>query len=184
MNEDTQKVRQRLAETYKDKLQDSKKAESLKGDFLAKTEKEILIVSGLPRSGTSMMMQMLVSGGVEAFTDGIRQQDANNPKGYYEHEAIKKLAKDKRILKEINKEVVKVVAPLLQFLPLRYRYKIIFMERDIEEVLNSQKRMIHRLNPESKTNSKENLRKYRKLEQSYEQTIQKGKVLGFKISEC
>ncbi|OFY05851.1 MAG: hypothetical protein A2W93_14780 [Bacteroidetes bacterium GWF2_43_63] len=102
----------------------------------------ITIVSGLPRSGTSMMMQMLDAGGLEILTDGERQADGNNPKGYYEFQRVKNLAKDKAWLPEAEGKVVKVIAQLLQFLPNQYEYDVIFMDRDMDEVLKSQQIML------------------------------------------
>jgi len=104
----------------------------------------ITIVSGLPRSGTSMMMQMLTAGGLTAFTDGAREADESNPKGYYEHERVKALAKDSNWLPEADNMAVKVVAPLLRYLPAGPAYHIVFMERDIEEILQSQSTMLAR----------------------------------------
>jgi len=104
----------------------------------------VVIVSGLPRSGTSMMMQMLTAGGLTAFTDGAREADESNPKGYYEHERVKALAKDSSWLPEADNLVVKMVAPLLRYLPAGPAYRIVFMERDIEEILQSQSTMLAR----------------------------------------
>ena len=104
--------------------------------------KLITIVSGIPRSGTSMMMQMLKSGGMEILTDNVRKADINNPKGYFELEKVKKLANDNTWLGEAEGKVVKVIAQLLHFLPSEHQYKIIFMERDIKEILKSQEKML------------------------------------------
>jgi hypothetical protein len=108
------------------------------------TRTTITVVSGLPRSGTSMMMQMLEKGGREIFTDNIRQADENNPKGFYEHEAVKRIARDKTWLKEVGNKVAKIVSPLVFHLPPRFHYKIIFMIRDVDEVLASQHKMLER----------------------------------------
>ncbi|OGQ77218.1 MAG: hypothetical protein A2289_24015 [Deltaproteobacteria bacterium RIFOXYA12_FULL_58_15] len=104
----------------------------------------VIVVSGLPRSGTSMMMRMLEAGGVEIMTDGEREADVDNPKGYYEIERIKNLEKetDKSYLREARGKAVKVISFLLQFLPSDNRYQIIFMRRDLDEVLTSQNKMI------------------------------------------
>lgn len=104
----------------------------------------VIVVSGLPRSGTSLMMQMLVAGGLKAFTDQQRQADENNPEGYYEHEMVKKLAKEKRWLAEAKGKAVKVISHLLPHLPARYEYKVIFMLRDLSEVVASQHKMLIR----------------------------------------
>lgn len=106
----------------------------------------IIVVSGLPRSGTSMMMKMLEAGGLEILTDNLREADANNPKGYYEFERVKKLKDgDLGWLPNAIGKVVKIVTGLITFLPAEYNYKVIFMERELEEVLASQKKMLGRL---------------------------------------
>lgn len=110
-------------------------------DFLKNLKGTIYIVSGLPRSGTSMMMQLLQAGGADIFTDGKREADDNNPKGYLEHEGIKQLAKNRKLIFEANGKVVKVVSPQLKFLVPQFKYKVIFMERKIEEVVASQHKM-------------------------------------------
>jgi len=104
----------------------------------------IIVVSGLPRSGTSVMMQMLEKGGMEIFTDNKRTSDENNPKGYYEHEAVKNLARNNRWLTQVSGKAVKIIAQLLHFLPPRFNYKIIFMERDLIEIVSSQQKMLVR----------------------------------------
>lgn len=105
-------------------------------------KKTIYVVSGLPRSGTSMMMQMLQAGGIPVLTDALRAEDNNNPKGYLEFEKVKALAKDNSWLAESEGKVVKIIAQLLQFLPGDFQYKIIFMNRDMKEVLTSQQKML------------------------------------------
>ncbi len=104
--------------------------------------KEIVIVSGLPRSGTSMMMQMLSAGGVEVLSDGIRTKDKSNPQGYFELEKVKLLHKENDWLDEAQGKCVKVIAQLLKHLPVGYRYKVVFMNRAIEEVVVSQEVML------------------------------------------
>ncbi len=108
---------------------------------------EIVVVSGLPRSGTSMMMKMLESGGLEVMTDALREADVDNPKGYYEDERVKDLGetKDKSWVRDARGKVLKVISFLLKDLPSENRYRVIFMRRDIEEVLASQNKMlVHR----------------------------------------
>ena len=105
----------------------------------------ISIVSGLPRSGTSMMMQAVEAGGIPALTDHIRAKDEDNPKGYYEFEPVKKTRGDPSWLLTASGKVVKMVYSLLYDLPDGYEYRVIFMERNIEEVLASQKAMLERL---------------------------------------
>lgn len=106
----------------------------------------VTIVSGLPRSGTSVMMQMLAAAGVQPVTDGDRAADESNPKGYFESKRVKKLAHENDWLKQCDGKVVKVVAPLIPYLPQNVQYRVIFMERDIAEILESQDKMLERLN--------------------------------------
>ena len=111
--------------------------------------KTVIVVSGLPRSGTSMMMKMLEAGGLAILTDNLREADANNPKGYYEFERVKQMKDgDFAWLPDAAGKVVKIVTGLIMFLPSNYNYKIIFMKRDLEEVLSSQKKMLGRLGKE------------------------------------
>jgi hypothetical protein len=103
----------------------------------------VIVVSGLPRSGTSMMMRMLAEGGLSILTDELRRADDDNPRGYFELEAVKQLKEGKFAwLKAANGKVVKVISSLLEYLPGEYQYKIIFMERDPRETLASQKKML------------------------------------------
>jgi len=101
----------------------------------------ITIVSGLPRSGTSLMMQMLVAGGMTALSDGERQADTDNPRGYLEWELIKTLPNDPACIAEGEGKVIKVISKLLLSLPAGHEYRIIFMQRPLAEVLASQERM-------------------------------------------
>lgn len=105
----------------------------------------ITVVSGLPRSGTSMMMMMLEAGGLPPLTDNIRSADEDNPKGYYEFERVKQLPKgDVAWLPDASGKAVKVIAALLPRLPGGYHYRVIFMERAMPEVLASQRQMLLR----------------------------------------
>ncbi len=106
---------------------------------------EIIIVSGLPRSGTSMMMKMLEAGGRDPMTDNIREADVDNPKGYYEYERVKDLEheKDKSYVREGRGKVLKVISFLLKYLPPDNAYRVIFMRRDLDEVIASQNKMLH-----------------------------------------
>jgi hypothetical protein len=104
----------------------------------------ITIVSGLPRSGTSMMMKMLEAGGMAVLTDGIRAADEDNPQGYYEFERVKQIEDDKEWLEDARGKAVKMIAALLKHLPPEYSYEVIFMRRDIGQVLASQRRMLVR----------------------------------------
>jgi len=103
----------------------------------------ITVVSGLPRSGTSLMMGMLQASGYELLIDNLRQEDYFNPKGYFEYELVKNLKQgDNQWLEYASGKVVKIVSPLLQYLPAAYFYKIIFMQRNLAEVLTSQAKML------------------------------------------
>ena len=102
----------------------------------------ITIVSGLPRSGTSLMMQMLAAGGMPVLSDGERQADEDNPRGYLEWERIKQLPKDPGCIAEAEGKAVKVVSRLLLSLPYGHEYRVIFMQRPLPEVLASQEVML------------------------------------------
>ncbi|HRX85368.1 MAG TPA: sulfotransferase [Phycisphaerae bacterium] len=106
----------------------------------------ITVVSGLPRSGTSMMMSMLHAGGMPVVSDGLRTADEDNPKGYYEFERVKQLENDKGWLTDARGKVVKVISELLKHFPTdgSHAYKVIFMRRNIDEVLASQTKMLKR----------------------------------------
>lgn len=107
---------------------------------------DIVVVSGLPRSGTSMMMQMIEAGGIPPLTDAVRTADDDNPRGYYELEAIKKLRQggDLGWLTEARGHVIKVIHLLLESLPTEHTYRVVFMNRDLDEVLASQAKMLQR----------------------------------------
>ena len=117
----------------------------------------ITIVSGLPRSGTSMMMKMLDAGGLDAITDNVRKADVDNPKGYYEFEIVKKIKDDSSWIAGTQGKAFKMVAPLLRYLPNEFQYQIIFMRRDMKEMLESQNKMLKRLGQPSHDFSDEKL---------------------------
>ena len=121
----------------------------------------LILVSGLPRSGTSMIMQMLRAGGLEVATDNIRQDDEDNPRGYYELERVKELDRegDKGWLKEYRGKVVKVISYLLRDLPRENNYKVVFIERDLDEILLSQKKMLRRRGEDERDVEDEKIRK-------------------------
>lgn len=104
----------------------------------------ITIVSGLPRSGTSMMMRMLEAGGMPLLTDNIRKADDDNPKGYYEFERVKQIKEDSTWLDEARGKAVKMISALLVHLPRSHHYKVIFMRRKMDEILASQQKMLDR----------------------------------------
>jgi hypothetical protein len=115
-----------------------------------KENKKITIVSGLPRSGTSMMMKMLTEGGLEPVADELRQADEDNPNGYFEIEEVKALKDgEKKWIYAARGKVVKVISYLLEFLPDDISYDVIFMEREISEILASQRKMLERRNETS-----------------------------------
>ncbi len=104
----------------------------------------ITIVSGLPRSGTSLMMQMLAAGGMPILSDGERRADVDNPRGYLEWERVKQLPKDPACIAEAEGKAVKVISQLLLSLPAQHEYRVIFMQRPLPEVMASQDEMLRR----------------------------------------
>ena len=106
--------------------------------------KPTILVSGLPRSGTSMMMRMLDAAGFDLLVDGKRGADDDNPRGYYEYEPVMGLKSDNGWLDAAEGKVLKVVSPLLEFLPTDRPYKVLFMRRDLDECLTSQRTMLQR----------------------------------------
>jgi hypothetical protein len=109
--------------------------------------KPIVVVSGLPRSGTSMAMKMLEAGGLRVVTDGLRTADEDNPKGYYEDERVKRLHKeeDKAWLRDARGKVIKIISFLLKSLPAEHNYQVILMHRNLREIVASQNKMLARL---------------------------------------
>jgi len=196
MNPSIGKARNWLVEIYEDKLDKPEKASFHQDYFLKKESTEpadsgltneggenmgaknvdlrdpVIVVSGLPRSGTSMMMQMLREGGVDLFTDQERKADESNPKGYLEHVAVKRLARDARWVKNAKNKAVKVIANLLFYLPDRNNYKVIFMLRHIDEVINSQQQMLIRKNSKNAKNYPVS------LAESYRRTLEKARSWG------
>ena len=122
----------------------------------------IIIVSGLPRSGTSMTMKMLEAGGMRLVTDEIRTADEDNPKGYFEMERVKDLAKeqDKTYLAETRGKAVKIISYLLKDLPRNNNYKILFMHRNLQEVLASQAKMLARREETTETGDEKMIELY------------------------
>jgi hypothetical protein len=103
----------------------------------------IVVVSGLPRSGTSMAMKMLDAGGMPLVTDGVRTADISNPNGYYEFEPVKDLERgDAGWLADARGKAVKIVSPLLTYLPESLDYQVIFMRRPLAEIIDSQHAML------------------------------------------
>jgi hypothetical protein len=127
--------------------------------MITTTAEFLTIVSGLPRSGTSMMMQMLDAGGVPAMTDHIRTPDDDNPNGYYEFEAVKSTREDPSWLQDSEGKAVKMVYRLLYELPKDRSYRVLFMRRKLEEVLASQRAMLERNGAQSDGTSDEEMAK-------------------------
>jgi len=136
--------------------------------FGAEESEPIIVVSGLPRSGTSLMMSMLGAGGIDLLYDDARPADGANPQGYFELEAVKRTARDASWVDLARGRAVKVVAPLLAFLPGRVHYKVLLMERDLSEVVASQNAMLRAL--DFRDGFQSNVRVERVLEQKLEET--------------
>lgn len=136
-------------------------------------EEYLVIVTGLPRSGTSMLMQMLAAGGLDLLTDEQRLADEDNPRGYLEFEPVKKLVNDSKWLNEARGKVVKIVAPLLTALPPGLPCRVLLIERDLEEVLDSQERLLmHRNQPPATTPERR-----RMLKEEYVRTLDRVKAM-------
>jgi len=103
---------------------------------------DVTVVSGLPRSGTSLLMQMLAAGGLPTLSDGVRIADEDNPKGYWEYEPVKQ--PDKSWLNHARGKAVKMVHLLLKDLPPDRNYSVLLIRRNIKEVLASQRVMLDR----------------------------------------
>jgi len=118
---------------------------SLQGSGRIDLKNSVIVVSGLPRSGTSMVMSMLEAGGLPLLKDGIRKADDDNPKGYYEFERVKKLREgDVAWLPEAQGKVVKIISYLLLSLPETYTYRVLFVRRKLSEIIASQRKMLIR----------------------------------------
>jgi hypothetical protein len=128
----------------------------------SKTVQPVVVVSGLPRSGTSMMMKILSEGGLPIVTDELREADPDNPNGYFELETVKKMsAGNTAWVAEAGGKAVKVISALLEYLPAGYTYKVIFMEREIQEILASQRKMLERRNEASPVDDARMAEKFR-----------------------
>ena len=106
----------------------------------------MIVVTGLPRAGTSLLMQMLAAGGVPLLSDGVREPDEDNPRGYFEYEPVKALLTNSAWLEQARGKAVKIVAPLMASLPADLNCDVILIERNLDEVLDSQARMLARRN--------------------------------------
>jgi hypothetical protein len=124
----------------------------------------IVVVSGLPRSGTSMMMKMLDAADLPLVTDAVRAADEDNPKGYFEDERVKDLDKseDRGWLRDCRGKVVKIISFLLLDLPEENFYKVVFMRRNLEEVIASQNKMlVRRGEPTDESNDEKMIQRYK-----------------------
>jgi tetratricopeptide (TPR) repeat protein/predicted AlkP superfamily pyrophosphatase or phosphodiesterase len=131
----------------------------------------LIVVTGLPRSGTSLVMQMLAAGGVSILQDELRAADEDNPRGYLEFEPVKNLLKDSKWLTEVRGKAIKIVAPLLTAIPPGLPCRVILCERDLDEVLDSQQRMLERRN-QAPSDTPE---RRRVLKEEYQRTVDRVK---------
>jgi len=106
------------------------------------TRNYITVVTGMPRSGTSLMMQMLEAGGITALTDDRRPPDIHNPRGYFEYDRVKRIAQDASWMDGARGKAVKIIYRLLPHLPPDFEYRVVFMDRDLGEVFASQRDML------------------------------------------
>ena len=118
----------------------------------------VIVVTGIPRSGTSMIMQMLQAGGLPLLTDHKRPKDQNNPKGYFEFEPVKYIYRDNSFLEKAKGKGIKIIPQLLKHLNKHLSYRIIFIIRDLDEVINSQQLMLEKENKKGASLSKESLK--------------------------
>ncbi len=128
------------------------------------------IVSGLERSGTSMMMQILQAGRLPTAFDNMRKADENNLQGYFELEGgkiINKLMDKTFPMEKYRGRFIKITAFGLTFLPKR-SYKILYMERNLEEVMNSMEKMA-KITDENRGETKES---FKKLNEKVKKDIQ------------
>jgi hypothetical protein len=118
----------------------------------------ITVVSGLPRSGTSLMMQMLAAGGLPVLTDGVRAPDQDNPRGYFEFQPVTTLRSDSTWVRDAVGKAVKVVHLLLPVLPAEFTYRVILMKRPIDPVLASQSAMLKHLGRQAAEGNRDDLK--------------------------
>jgi hypothetical protein len=104
----------------------------------------IAVVSGLPRSGTSLVMQMLAAGGIAPLCDGVRAPDADNPRGYFEYAPAKATRRDASWVAGAGGRAVKLAHALVAALPAGPEYRILLLRRNLAEVLASQRAWLAR----------------------------------------
>ena len=149
----------------------------------------VVVVSGLPRSGTSMLMKMLQAGGMTVFTDGVREADEDNPRGYFELEKVKNLPKqtDRSWLREARGKALKVISQLLRELPLENSYKVLFVNRNLQEVIASQNKMLLRRGEKAEPAADDRMRalfeKHLQETKSWLQSSRHFEVLELEFSE-
>jgi predicted AlkP superfamily phosphohydrolase/phosphomutase/tetratricopeptide (TPR) repeat protein len=136
-------------------------------------EESVIVVTGLPRSGTSMLMQMLAAGGIDVLSDGSREADEQNPRGYLEFAPVKNLLNDSKWLFEARGKAVKIVAPLLSALPQGLPCRVIIMERSLDEILDSQQRMLANRNQ----SLADTPQRRRMLKDEYSRILERAKVM-------
>jgi tetratricopeptide (TPR) repeat protein len=136
---------------------------------------EFTLVSGLPRSGTSLMMQLLQAGGMELMHDGKRPADDDNLEGYWEWEEIKSLKKNPRLIEQAEGKVIKIISALLPSLPPKHRYKVIFMKRPVEQVVESQWKMLERSGQQPKSEKAHLIETQRNHVESVLETLRRSK---------
>lgn len=141
--------------------------------MLADLPDSITIVAGLPRSGTSMMMRILESGGLLPLTDQVREADISNPLGYYEFEPVKRTKTDPSWLLKAGGKAVKMVYRLLYDLPPGYNYRVLLMQRNLAEVLSSQRKMLQHQNNDDAVEDAQMIKIYQRELANLESWIQK-----------
>lgn len=119
---------------------------------------DVVVVSGLPRSGTSLMMAILEAAGLPLLVDDLRPPDRDNPRGYFEYQPVKALASDSRWMDLARGKAVKVIYRLVRHLPGHLRYRVVFMDRALSEVLASQDQMVRRLSAAQPLSAEETAR--------------------------
>jgi predicted AlkP superfamily phosphohydrolase/phosphomutase/tetratricopeptide (TPR) repeat protein len=137
-----QAANERAADRHAERQRRREEAANKAAEEAAIQPLEFTLVSGLPRSGTSLMMQLLRAGGMELMHDGKRTADEDNEEGYWEWEEIKSLKKNPRVIEQAAGKVIKIISALLPHLPPKHRYKILFMNRPVAQVVASQWKML------------------------------------------
>ena len=157
-----------------ERVEDAAPAAPVTGAPMPPLSESVVVVTGLPRSGTSMLMQMLAAGGLPVLADDLRAADEDNPRGYLEFEPAKKLLRNANWLFEARGKAVKIVAPLLAALPTRLPCRVILCERDLDEVLDSQERMLLRRDRAARPGTPE---RRRMLKAEYGRTLARVKAM-------